>query len=101
MLLVFTLYSPKSHRLKFLRSSVPPFLRSSAERIEPSLIEGWPRDTRFARRCFERLGRAYVTARYSPLYEVTQEEWDWLVEQIPILQALVETVCRRGLGASK
>jgi predicted nucleotidyltransferase/HEPN domain-containing protein len=59
LLLVLTLYSPKSHRLKFLRSS--------AERIEPRLIKAWPRDTKFARRCFERLDRAYVDARYSPL----------------------------------
>lgn len=59
-LLTLTLYSPKSHRLKFLRST--------AERIEPRLIEAWPRDTRFARRCFERLDRAYVDARlFAPL----------------------------------
>lgn len=89
-LLVLTLYSPKSHRLKFLRST--------AERIEPRLIEAWPRDTRFARRCFERLDRAYVDARYSPHYEVTQEELDWLVERISILQTLIDKVCREKIG---
>ncbi|CAD7029063.1 HEPN domain-containing protein [Pseudorhizobium endolithicum] len=89
-LLVSTLYSPKSHRLKFLRST--------AERIEPRLIEAWPRDTRFARRCFERLDRAYVDARYSPHYEVTQEELDWLVERISVLQRLVEKVCRERIS---
>jgi uncharacterized protein len=89
VLLVLTLYSPKSHRLKFLRSS--------AERIEPRLIEAWPRDTKFARRCFERLDRAYVDARYSPHYEITEEELRWLIERIQVLQNLVEQICREKL----
>nr|CAD6436256.1 nucleotidyltransferase [Rhizobium sp. Q54] len=90
VLLVLTLYSPKSHRLKFLRST--------AEGIEPRLIEAWPRDSRFARRCFERLDRAYVDARYSSHYEVTQEELDWLVDRITVLQVLVEKVCRERIA---
>ncbi|MDR6820213.1 putative nucleotidyltransferase/HEPN domain-containing protein [Neorhizobium sp. 2083] len=89
VLLVLTLYSPKSHRLKSLRSS--------AERLEPRLIEAWPRDTKFTRRCFERLDRAYVDARYSPHYEITEEELRWLVERIQVLQNLVEQICREKL----
>lgn len=58
VLLVVTLYSPKSHRLTFLRSH--------AERTDPRLIEAWPRDTKFARRCFATVDRAYIGARYSP-----------------------------------
>ncbi|WP_440408416.1 HEPN domain-containing protein [Neorhizobium petrolearium] len=89
VLLVLTLYSPKSHRLKFLRSS--------AERIDPRLIEAWPRDTKFARRCFERLDRAYVDARYSPHYEITEEELEWLIERITVLQSLVRISCEERL----
>jgi len=89
VLLVLTLYSPKSHRLKFLRSS--------AERIDPRLIEAWPRDTKFARRCFERLDRAYVDARYSPHYEITEEELEWLIERIKVLQELVRISCEERL----
>lgn len=90
ILLVLTLYSPKSHRLKSLRSS--------AERIEPRLIEAWPRDTKFARRCFERLDRAYVDARYSPHYEITEEELRWLIERIEVLQKLVRLICEERLA---
>ncbi|WP_037155586.1 HEPN domain-containing protein, partial [Rhizobium sp. YS-1r] len=88
-LLVLILYSPKSHRLKFLRSS--------AERIDPRLIEAWPRDTKFARRSFERLDRAYVDARYSPHYEITEEELRWLIERIQVLQGLVRISCEERL----
>lgn len=83
-LLVLALYSPKSHRLIFLRSQ--------AERIAPQLIDVWPRDTKFAKRCFTRLDRAYVDARYSPHYEITTEELAWLVERIKVLQEAVAAI---------
>ncbi len=89
-LLTLKLYSPKSHNLKNLRRR--------AEEIEPRLVAAWPRDNRFSRRCFEQLERAYVEARYSPKFEIKQEEIDWLVERIKVLQGLVETICRERLS---
>lgn len=90
-LLVLALYSPKSHRLNFLRSQ--------CEQIAPSLIEAWPRDDRFSRRCFELLRQAYVNARYSPHYVITDEELAWLAEHVAKLQSLVEAVCRERLAS--
>ena len=89
VLTVVTLYSPKSHKLTFLRSQ--------AERIAPQLIEAWPRDSRFAKRCFTRLDRAYVGARYSPAYEITGEELAWLVERVRTLQEAVAAICAERL----
>ena len=85
VLLVLALYSPKSHKLTFLRSH--------AERLAPQLIAVWPRDTRFAKRCFTRLDRAYVGARYSPAYEITGEELTWLVDRVTALQEAVAPIC--------
>lgn len=85
ILLVLTLYSPKSHKLNFLRSQ--------AESHALGLIDVWPRDTRFAKRCFELLRRAYVDARYSPQYKITKPELDWLGERIELLQSLVHQIC--------
>jgi predicted nucleotidyltransferase/HEPN domain-containing protein len=90
-LLVLTLYSPKSHRLNFLRSQ--------AEQIAPRLVAAWPRDDRFARRCFELLRQAYVNARYSPHYAISDEELRWLGEHIEVLKGLVEDVCREHTDA--
>jgi predicted nucleotidyltransferase len=90
-LLVLTLYSPKSHRLNFLRSQ--------AEQIAPRLVAAWPRDERFARRCFELLRQAYVNARYSPNYAISDEELRWLGERIEVLKQLVEDVCREHIDA--
>lgn len=89
-LLVLTLYSPKSHKLNFLRSQ--------AESHAPELIQVWPRDTRFAQRSFELLRRAYVDARYSPHYKITPEELEWLGERIHLLQSKVREVCERQLA---
>ncbi|MCF8476331.1 MAG: nucleotidyltransferase and HEPN domain-containing protein [Pseudolabrys sp.] len=91
VLLVLALYSPKSHKLTFLRSH--------AERLAPQLIIVWPRDTRFAKRCFTRLDRAYVGARYSPAYEITGEELAWLVDRVTVLQEIVGPICAARLDS--
>jgi predicted nucleotidyltransferase/HEPN domain-containing protein len=85
LLLVLTLYSPKSHKLNFLRSQ--------CEQLVPELAEAWPRASRFEQRCFELLRRAYVDARYSPHYRITLEELAWLGERIGVLQGLVGRTC--------
>ncbi|MBB4170891.1 HEPN domain-containing protein [Rhizobium sp. BK538] len=89
VLLTLTLYSPKSHRVKVLRSQ--------AEGLDLRLVEAWPRDSRFSRRCFELLSRAYVEARYSSKYKISTEELTWLVERVKALQDLIETVCKERL----
>jgi predicted nucleotidyltransferase len=89
-LLVLTLYSPKSHKLNFLRSQ--------AEQIAPELIPAWPRDGKLEKRCFELLRLAYVNARYSPEYRITKEELEWLGGRVTELQRLVQAVCERRLA---
>jgi predicted nucleotidyltransferase/HEPN domain-containing protein len=93
VLLTLTLYSPKSHRLNFLRSQ--------AEQLDPRLAEAWPRATRFSQRSFELLRRAYVEARYSPHYKITAEELAWLGERVAVLQELVRTICEERIAALK
>lgn len=90
VLLVVTLYSGKAHNLAFLRKK--------AEAIDPSLTDAWPRDTKFERRCFELLREAYVKARYSEHYKISDEELAWLAGRITQLRALTEDVCQRRLS---
>lgn len=88
-LLTLTLYSPKSHRLTFLRSQ--------AERLAPELARAWPRTSKFERRCFELLVRAYVDARYSPNFSITQEELSWCADHVQLLSSIVRETCARFL----
>lgn len=91
ILLTLTLYSPKSHKLNFLRNK--------AEDTARDLISIWPRDTKFARRCFELLQQAYVNARYSPHYQITAAELEWIVERVELLKADVKALAERRLSA--
>lgn len=81
-LLVETNYSPATHNIKMLRSL--------AEQIEPDLIAVWPRATKPDRRFFTLLQRAYIEARYSVHYAITEEELSWLSARAEMLRALVE-----------
>ena len=85
VLLVCTFYTPHVHNLGFLRTQ--------AERIDPRLIEAWPRETKADRARFEKLKDAYIKARYSRHYRVTEDELAWLGERVEALGRLVETIC--------
>lgn len=89
VLLVVTLYSGKSHNLSFLRKK--------GEAIDARLAAAWPRETKFERRCFELLREAYVKARYSKHYKISNEELAWLTERVEVLRGLAKTVCEERL----
>jgi len=87
-LLVRTLYFPRSHNIKFLRSL--------AEDIEARLISAWPRGTRADRRLFELLKRAYVEARYSAAYDISVEDLEAIARSVRMLRDAVEiSACER------
>ena len=91
LLLTLTLYSPAEHNVNKLRGL--------AESLDHRLIEAWPRGRKPYDRYFQLLRRAYVEARYSPHYEITREELDWLGERIARLHELAEVICEERLDA--
>lgn len=90
ILQVLTLYSPKSHNLIRLRNMTEP--------LEPRLREVWPHDTKFQKRCFELLRAAYVKARYSRHYRITDEELAFLTERIALLRDVAREACEIRIG---
>jgi len=90
LLLVLTNYSPPSHNLKFLRGL--------AEDRDQRLIEAWPRDQHRFTAWYNILNEAYVKARYSKHFEITDEGLGWLLERTKHLLQLVETVCQERLS---
>jgi predicted nucleotidyltransferase/HEPN domain-containing protein len=91
LILVRTLYSPKTHSLNRLRKL--------AEESAPELVEVWPIDTKQQRRSYELLRAAYVKARYSRHYRITAEELEWLGTRIELLQGLVRSACEERIEA--
>jgi predicted nucleotidyltransferase/HEPN domain-containing protein len=84
LILVLTLYSAKTHRLNLLRDR--------AEAMDSRLIGVWPRTNKFERQGFDLIRRAYVEARYSPHFAISDEHLAWLEERLAALQAIAKTV---------
>ncbi|ACP21768.1 putative nucleotidyltransferase protein (plasmid) [Sinorhizobium fredii NGR234] len=92
-LLVLTNYSPPSHNLKFLRGL--------AEDRDQRLVEAWPRNQHRYIAWYNILNEAYVKARYSKHFEISEEALAWLLERTEHLHRLVETVCQERLAELK
>ncbi len=92
-LLVMTNYAPSTHDIKTLRSK--------AEDINRRLIPVWPRYHRRDRRLFELARKAYVKARYSRYYSITEEELNWLGERVIDLHKQIASKCRNRLATLK
>jgi predicted nucleotidyltransferase/HEPN domain-containing protein len=89
LLLTLTGYSPPSHNLNFMRAL--------AEGRDRRLAEAWPRDQQRFRAWFNTLNEAYVKARYSEHYEISEEALLWLGEHTSILHDLIDKICKEHL----
>ncbi len=90
VLLTLTNYGPASHNIKFLRSL--------AEEQDRRLADAFPRDQHRERAWFNTLNEAYVKARYSKHFEISEEALVWLGERTGHLLDLVKIVCEEHLG---
>ena len=90
VLLVCTFYTPHVHNLGFLRTQ--------AERIDMRLVDVWPRELRADRSRFEKLKEAYVKARYSKHYRISEEELTWLGACVEELGRVVHTICTERIA---
>jgi predicted nucleotidyltransferase/HEPN domain-containing protein len=90
VLLVGTFYTPHVHNIGFLRTQ--------AERLDRRLVYVWPGDTRVERARFEKLKEAYVKARYSKHYRITEEELTWLGTQVEELGRVVHAICAERIA---
>jgi predicted nucleotidyltransferase/HEPN domain-containing protein len=91
VLLVCTFYSPHVHNLGFLRTQ--------AERIDMRLVDAWPRELKSDRSRFEKLKEAYVKARYSKHYRISEDELRWLVKRVEDLGQAVHAICSERIAA--
>jgi len=91
LLLVLTNYKPYTHNLTPLNS----LAISQDERI----TEVFPQENKIQRRRFQLLKNAYVDARYSEHYKITQEELEWLAGRVKYLQELTEKLCQAKIAS--
>jgi len=90
VLLVSSFYTPHNHNIGFLRTQ--------AERLDIRLRDVWPMANRKERAMFEKLKDAYVKARYSKHYRISEEELSWLGERVEELGRVVHIVCSEKIA---
>jgi predicted nucleotidyltransferase/HEPN domain-containing protein len=90
LLLVVQNYSPYNHNIAFLRTQ--------AERLDRRMIDIWPMGTRKERAMFQKLKEAYVKARYSKHYRISEEELNWLGERVEVLGRVVHQICTERIA---
>ncbi len=90
VLLVCTFYTPHVHNIGFLRTQ--------AERLDMRLVDAWPRERRDERARFEKLKEAYVKARYSKHFRITEDELQWLGGCVEELGRAVHAICSERIA---
>ncbi len=85
VLLVYTNYKPKTHKLDKLRKMVGQH--------DPVFFKTFPLDTDEERHCFDLLRQAYVKARYDENYKITPQELKYLARCVELLREQTETSC--------
>lgn len=84
--LVFGNYRPKSHKLKDLESKNKRFCRK--------LVEVFPLNTEFEKRCYDLLCRAYIESRYNKDYTVAREELEYMLQRTELFRDITEEICK-------
>lgn len=89
VLLVLKNYGPPTHNLRSLRGF--------AEDLDRRLADAWPQDRQRYSAWFNTINEAYVKARYSKHYQISEEALSFLIERTQVLHGLVKAVCKSHL----
>ena len=89
IILTFTLYSPKEHSLIKLSA------RAKTHSLESS--KAFPRNTEEEKRLFDLLQDAYVQARYSLHFRITQEDIEALIPKVELLRDITRQCCEERI----
>lgn len=85
ILLVFTNYRPKNHKLNELGGMV--------KRFSMELVTVFPQNTDIEKECFDLLCRAYIEARYNKDFKITCEQLQYLLSHAEILKEITKRLC--------
>ena len=89
IILTFTLYSPKEHSLIKLSD------RAKTHSLESS--KAYQKNTEEEKRLFDLLQDAYVQARYSLHFRITQEDIEALIPKVELLRDIARQCCEERI----
>lgn len=85
ILMVFTNYRPKCHKLEELSGMV--------KRFSMELATVFPQNTDAEKECFDLLCRSYIEARYNKDFYISREQLEYIISRLDILKDLTERLC--------
>lgn len=91
ILLVFTNYRPKNHKINELSGM--------AKRFSAELTNVFSQNTVFEKECFDLLCRAYIEARYNKEFTITREQLEYLLSRTEILKELTLRLCSEKIAS--
>lgn len=90
ILMVYTNYRPKNHKLKDLNGMV--------KRFSVELVTVFPQNTDAEKECFDLLCRAYIEARYNLDFKISRQQLEYLISRVEILRDITERLCREKIA---
>src|SRR5690606_13140689 len=93
LLLVFTGYKPKTHKLKVYRKY--------SKHIDENMnqVFKYPLDDREEYRLFDVLNKAYLDARYEDDYYIALEDLKKLIDKVNTLESVVIELCQKKIDS--
>lgn len=89
ILMVFTNYRPKNHRLEALGGM--------AKRFSKELVAVFPQNTEEEKESYQLLCLAYIEARYNKEYKISREQLGYLISRIEILKDITQRLCKEKI----
>lgn len=90
IMMVFTNYHPKSHKIQDLGGMV--------KRFSVELATIFPQNTDNEKECFDLLCRSYIEARYDKDFRISSEQLEYLISRVEILKDITERVCKKKIA---
>lgn len=90
ILMVFTNYRPKIHRIQDLGGMTKKF--------SMELVTVFPKNTEEEIVCYDLLCRAYIEARYNKDYKISDEQLNYLISRTEILKDITERICKEKIA---
>lgn len=90
ILLVFTNYRPKNHKIKELGGMI--------KRFSMDFVAVFPQNTDFEKESFDLLCRSYIEARYNKDFKISREQLEYLISRAEILKDMVERFCKEKIA---
>lgn len=90
ILMVFTNYRPKNHRIQDLGGQV--------KRFSMELATVFPQNTENEKVCFDLLCRSYIEARYNKDFTISQEQLEYLISRAELLKDITRRLCTKKIA---